>query len=155
MGKLPPEEFACILAGSQVVAIAERWENMSPVFALECMAAGKAIVSGAIGGIPEFIRNGLEGLLVKHDDHAAFGKAIVRLLRDRELARRLGAAAALRVQRLCTRESVRERLLEVYHKALGPSGVPKVPPIGNKKSEETSGLGSESQSVSACEIMMN
>jgi glycosyltransferase involved in cell wall biosynthesis len=117
-GKLSSEEFDRVFAGAHVVAIAEQWENMSPVFALECMAAQKPIVSGAIGGIPEFIRNGEDGLLVQYDDPTSYAEAIIRLLRNRDFARRLSFNAAIHAKSLCDRRSVIERLLKVYGSAL-------------------------------------
>jgi sugar transferase (PEP-CTERM/EpsH1 system associated) len=63
----------------------------------EAMAMEKAVVSTHIGaeGLP--IANGNELLLA--DDPRAFAGAVVSLLQDRALARRLGEAAAMRVRR--------------------------------------------------------
>jgi glycosyltransferase involved in cell wall biosynthesis len=60
---------------------------------LEAAAAERPIVASAVGGIPEIVRDGETGLLVPPRDSAALGSAIVRLLLDGELARRLGAGA--------------------------------------------------------------
>jgi phosphatidylinositol alpha-1,6-mannosyltransferase len=58
---------------------------------LEAGAHGKPVVAGNVGGAVDAVRDGETGLLVDPLDPLAVAEAIVRLLRDRELARRLGA----------------------------------------------------------------
>jgi len=57
---------------------------------LDAMACGRPIVATAAGGIPEVIENGRTGFLVPPRDHAAMANAIVRLLNDAALRRRMG-----------------------------------------------------------------
>ncbi|MDD4857433.1 MAG: glycosyltransferase [Candidatus Krumholzibacteria bacterium] len=65
-----------------------------PVSLLEAMAAGRAIVSTSIGGIPDAISDGRNGLLVPSGDRAALAAALERLVRDPALRAALGRAAA-------------------------------------------------------------
>jgi glycosyltransferase involved in cell wall biosynthesis len=58
---------------------------------LEAMAFGKAVVATRVGGIPEFVRDGQNGILVEADDSDALGAAMTRLLKDPALRARLGA----------------------------------------------------------------
>jgi glycosyltransferase involved in cell wall biosynthesis len=67
------------------------------VSVLEAAAAGRPIVASAVGGIPEIVRDGETGLLVPPRDSDALGEAVLRLLNDRALARRLGDAARTHV----------------------------------------------------------
>ena len=60
------------------------------------MAAGAPVVATAVSGIPEIVRDGVNGLLVAPDDPQALADALVRLHDDRELARRLTDEAARR-----------------------------------------------------------
>ena len=55
---------------------------------------GTPIVATGVGANAELVRHGETGLLTEPGDAAEFGSAMVRLLRDPEFARRLGAAAA-------------------------------------------------------------
>jgi glycosyltransferase involved in cell wall biosynthesis len=43
-----------------------------------------------VSGIPEIVRDGVNGLLVPPDDAEAMADAVLRLSRDRDLARRIG-----------------------------------------------------------------
>lgn len=58
---------------------------------LEAMAAGKPVVATSVGGIPEFVKDGETGLLVKPGDAVALAEAMTKLLRDPDLARRMGS----------------------------------------------------------------
>jgi len=68
----------------------------SPLAMLEYMAAGAPIVATSVGGIPELIEDGTHGLLVASGDAQALCAGIAKLLDDRVLAARLGAAAQAR-----------------------------------------------------------
>lgn len=57
---------------------------------LEAMTFEKAIVATAAGGIPEFVQDGHNGLLVAVDDHRALAEGIEKLIRDQELRQRIG-----------------------------------------------------------------
>ena len=70
-----------------------------PYSILEAMRAGCTIVSTSVGGIPEILRDGVEGLLVPPRDPGALSRAIDRLLSDEDEARRLGRAARERFER--------------------------------------------------------
>jgi phosphatidyl-myo-inositol dimannoside synthase len=63
---------------------------------LEAAAYGRPVLAGNVGGSLDAVLDGETGLLVDPLDTMAVAEAIVRLLRDDELARRLGAAARAR-----------------------------------------------------------
>jgi L-malate glycosyltransferase len=85
---------------------------------LDAMAAGKPIVATSTGGIPEVVADGLNGYLVPPRDHEAMASAIVRLLRDAELRRRLGAAGLTRVREQFSAERMVERTLNEYERLM-------------------------------------
>ena len=64
---------------------------------LDGMACSRAIVATRAGGIPEVVDDGVTGLLVPPRDHAAMAQAIVRLLKDDGLRKRMGEAGLARV----------------------------------------------------------
>jgi glycosyltransferase involved in cell wall biosynthesis len=75
------------------------WENL-PHTLLEALAAGTPVIATAVGGIPEVVRDGENGLLVPPRDVAAAASAIDRLVRDEVLRASLAAAAAPSVEEL-------------------------------------------------------
>jgi glycosyltransferase involved in cell wall biosynthesis len=65
---------------------------------LDAMAMGLAVVGTRAGGIPEAVEHGRTGLLVEPGDAKALAGAIVRLLKDRALRQRMGAAGLAHVR---------------------------------------------------------
>lgn len=65
---------------------------------VEAMALKTAVIASRVGGIPEIIRDGEEGLLVPPGDHSALARAILRLADDPDLRGRLSGAAHARVR---------------------------------------------------------
>jgi glycosyltransferase involved in cell wall biosynthesis len=65
----------------------------TPLSVLEYMQASLPIVATRVGGIPDIVADGSQGVLVEPRDPDALADAIARLLRDRGLAARLGASA--------------------------------------------------------------
>lgn len=86
---------------------------------LEAMAAGKAVIASAVGGIPEAVIDGQTGLLVPSEDAAALAQAIERLITDPELRQRMGAAGRQRVKQCFSATEHARRVEAVYEKLLG------------------------------------
>jgi glycosyltransferase involved in cell wall biosynthesis len=74
-----------------LLLLASRSEG-TPRVVLEALCRGRAVVGARAGGIPDVVRDGETGILVDHDSPASIADALVRLLTDRALAERLGAA---------------------------------------------------------------
>ena len=87
------------------------------------MAAGRAIVATGVGGVPDVIDDGVQGLIVPAHDAAAMGSAMVTLLGNAGLRRRLGEAARIRQGREFTFTAMMTRLEDLYESlASAPRG---------------------------------
>lgn len=95
-------------------------DNM-PNSILEAFACGVPVVSTDVGGVPDIVSDGVNGLLVPASDAAAMGHALLRLLDDRDLAHRLAQAAAVQVQSYAWPQ-VRKQWLSAYRRAAAPAG---------------------------------
>jgi glycosyltransferase involved in cell wall biosynthesis len=100
-----------------VVALAARHEGLSQAL-LEAMALGKAVVATDAGGNPDLIEDGVHGLLAATRNPAALGAALARLLADRALRERLGAAARQRVREEFTIERTLALTDDAYRQAM-------------------------------------
>ena len=83
---------------------------------LEAMACSRPIVATTAGGIPEIVEDEVNGLLVPPRDASALAAAIVRMLPDRALQARLGAAGFARVQARFTVERMVAETAKTYEK---------------------------------------
>jgi glycosyltransferase involved in cell wall biosynthesis len=106
------------LSGLDVAVLCSRSEGMSNAV-LEYMAAGRPIVATAVGGTIELIQDGVTGLLVPPGDFDQLARAIRRLLEDRVLAARLGAAARRRAIERFSREAMVRRFEDFYVSLIG------------------------------------
>jgi glycosyltransferase involved in cell wall biosynthesis len=101
-----------------VFVLPSRVEGL-PVALLEAMALGKPIVATRAGGVPEVLTDGESGLLVDIGDEVALAAAVVTLLKDRDLGRRLGARARQVVQERFSAQTMAQSYLDVYRAVLG------------------------------------
>ncbi len=110
-GPLPQDEAARrLLAATVAVAPypADPFFYFSPLKVVECMAAGLPVVTSDQGDLRRTLDG--TGLVVSPDDDRALCDAVLRLLRDAALRKRLGAAARDRALRLFTWDGVAERV---------------------------------------------
>ncbi|MBS3764670.1 MAG: glycosyltransferase [Planctomycetes bacterium] len=87
-----------LMAEADVFVLPSLYEGMPNVI-MEAMALKKPIVATSVDGVNELLADGKTGFLVPPADSTALAKAIERLLRDEDLACRLGRAAAKGVQK--------------------------------------------------------
>jgi glycosyltransferase involved in cell wall biosynthesis len=80
------------------VLVLPSWPEGLGLVVIEAFARGRGVVATGAGGIPDMVTDGQEGLLIPPADTAALVDALVRVLSDRELAVRLGAAAGRRYE---------------------------------------------------------
>jgi glycosyltransferase involved in cell wall biosynthesis len=91
-------------------------------------AFGKPVVSTAVGGLPEYVQDGETGVIVPPADEVALAEAIVRVLKDGELRRRLGSTARRMVRGECSAGTVADKTLAVYESVLCAVAEPMAKP---------------------------
>ena len=105
-------------ASADLYVLPSHAEGM-PIGLLEAMSFGLACVTTPVGGIPEVITDGQNGLLVPAADARALGEAIGRLVTNAELRTRLGAAARATVEQQFSWQAREGQLREIYHRLIG------------------------------------
>ena len=83
------------------------------------MAAGVPVVASAVGGLPDQVGHGKEGLLAPPGASGVLGDALLRLLRDPAYARSLGEAGLERAASEFSYATMLQRIEAVYRVALG------------------------------------
>jgi glycosyltransferase involved in cell wall biosynthesis len=92
------EDVPEILAGCDVAVLPSKMEGL-PNALLEYLAAGLGTVTTTAGGNAEIVQDGVTGLLVPPENPDLLAAALLRLLRDPDLARRLGHSGREYVRR--------------------------------------------------------
>ena len=87
------------------------------IILIEAMATGSPIVATNIDGYATVVRHGEEGLLVPPRDSKALGEALVGLLKDEPLRRRMGEKGILRSQQFSW-DKIAIRVVDYYHEVL-------------------------------------
>jgi glycosyltransferase involved in cell wall biosynthesis len=123
------EDVRAIMPLFDLVALPSLNEGMGRVL-VEAMAASRPVVASRVGGIPDLVRNGRNGLLVAPGDEAGLAAGIGLLLDDPALAARMGDAGRI-VCREFSLEAMTARLDRLYTDLLSP-GMPEaaIPPPG-------------------------
>lgn len=96
-GRLPADDVRALVAGAVAAAVPSRWYENAPLAVTEALAAGVPAVVTALGGAPELVRDGVDGLVVPPEDPAALAAALTRLVEDPARAAAMGAAGRARV----------------------------------------------------------
>jgi glycosyltransferase involved in cell wall biosynthesis len=109
-------DVAALFANCDLVVLPSYREGLPKVL-LEAAACGRAVVTTDVPGCRDAIQPGTTGLLVPARDATALAAAIKRLITDRELRLRMGAAGRALAEREFAIESVIDAHLSVYREA--------------------------------------
>jgi glycosyltransferase involved in cell wall biosynthesis len=107
------EDIPAILSFTDLGIISSVAEGI-PQFLFQIMAMGKPVIATAVGGIPEIVTSGVNGVLIPPEDPAALAKALVQVLGDPGSARRLGEEGRRLVEQEYTVEKMAEKVYRVY-----------------------------------------
>jgi glycosyltransferase involved in cell wall biosynthesis len=112
-------EVASALDDATVLVLPSRSEGLGRVV-VESFCRGRGVVASRVGGIPDIVEDGVSGMFVAPEDPGALADALVRVLSDRALAERLGAAAHGAVQPwLATPREYARRIRELVDDVTG------------------------------------
>jgi len=114
-GRIDHADMPALYARADIALNPSTVDNM-PNSVLEAFASGVPLVSTDVGGVPDIVSDGVSGLLVPAGDAQAMAAALMRVLGDRELARRLADAGAVQVRAYAWPE-VRGQWLAAYRRA--------------------------------------
>ena len=112
-GHIEETVFRDAYGAADVFVLPSEYEAFGIVL-LEAMACKVLCVGTRVGGVPEVIRDGIDGLLVEYKDARSLARSMIKLLSDVELREKMGEAGRERVRREFTWSSVVDRIEEVY-----------------------------------------
>lgn len=115
LGYTPDEKLPDLYAASDIFVLPALYENF-PFAILEAQSTGLPVVTTKVGGIPELIKDNVNGLLVESGDASQLAEAILVLLRDNELAIELGEHGRKIVKEEFNWTLITSRVIELYRK---------------------------------------
>jgi len=116
-------EDVSALTADLTVAVLPSLREAQGISILEAMARRVPVVASAVGGIPEVITSGVDGLLVPPADPGALAEAIGSLLHDLDLRRRIGEAGYRTVVDRFSIDAQVRRTQALYDEELARAGV--------------------------------
>ena len=93
LGPQPRQAVFELLHAADAALLTSTWENF-PFAVVEALAVGTPVLATNVGGVPEIVEEGRNGLLVPPNDPEAMAAAITRFFGDQRLRERLRAGAA-------------------------------------------------------------
>jgi phenylacetate-CoA ligase len=91
-GHVSAEDLPALYRENDIFVNASNADNF-PAALVEAACSGLPIVTTSAGGIPDMIRDGQTGILVRLNDHVALADAVVKLVEDSDMAQRLAESA--------------------------------------------------------------
>jgi glycosyltransferase involved in cell wall biosynthesis len=116
-GRLAKPELQQLVRGSVASVVPSRWYENQPLTVLESFGAAVPVIATDLGGLPELVRDGVDGLVVAHEQPAALAAAMDALYADPERALKMGAVARERVLADFSTRAHLERLGAAYDAA--------------------------------------
>ena len=98
-GRLDKQALGSLVARSTATVVPSRWHENQPMTILESYAAEVPVVATDLGGMPELVRDGVDGFVVPHDDPSALAAALGHLQGSPKLALQMGVSGRARLQK--------------------------------------------------------
>jgi glycosyltransferase involved in cell wall biosynthesis len=117
-GWLTGEDLADAYRRARVVVVSSHWPEPFGIVGLEAMAHARPTIGSATGGIPEWLEDGVNGVLVAPGSVDQLAAALTALLTDFPRAAEMGARGAERVRTQFTAEQYQAALEPLYDLAI-------------------------------------
>jgi glycosyltransferase involved in cell wall biosynthesis len=114
LGRLPGGEVDRLLASSRAAVVPSEWAENAPMAVLESMALARPVIATRMGGIPEQVRDGVDGVLIDAGDELQLAAALRVLADDPALADRLGKSAYERAATTFSPQAHLDGLVDIY-----------------------------------------
>ncbi len=108
------EKLLQFFNAADIVVCPSVWQEPLGKVVIEALAFEKPVVASNVGGIPEIITNGVNGLLVPPDKPDDLANAIISLLDNKEASSEMGKRGRVTVEKTYSFEAVAKQSLEIY-----------------------------------------
>lgn len=132
-GWIRPEEIGGYYRRATVFCLPSFDEGL-PMAVIEAMSYSLPVVTTPVGGLPDLISDGVDGLFVQPGNVHAIARQLLGLLQDPDRAQRVGRSAALTIERLCNPVQIEQQWLHLYQEVnaewmVRRCGIPESKPL--------------------------
>jgi len=117
LGRVPDDTLRLLYSSCDLFVLPSRLEGLGIVI-LEAMAAGKPVVATNVGGIPELIESGQNGILVEANNEGKLAGAIVKVLSNKSLAQIIGENNMKKARERFSWEVAAQKTERVYNELI-------------------------------------
>lgn len=114
LGRRPLDEVYSMMARAGVVVVPGSWPEPFGRVIIEAFAAGTPVIAANAGGMPELVREGVNGFLFQPGDSTSFLDAVCRIHKDNSLRREMRKSARSEYMSKYTPSANYDRLMEIY-----------------------------------------
>jgi len=111
-------DLSGVMAAADVLVVPSIWQEPAGLVVIEGMASGRPVVATRVGGIPEYIEDGVSGILVAPRSAEQIAAEVIRLLANPALAGQIACAARRSVEQQFNTERWVSETLDVYGVAI-------------------------------------
>lgn len=119
VGFLDEKGLKSLYAQSDIAVVPSILYESFSYTSAQAMVAGLPVIASDNGGIPETVRSGIDGILVKPGDAEALAGAVLKLASDPLLRKAMGQAARESCLQRFGSENVTEKIVQFYEEILG------------------------------------
>ena len=113
-GWLSAEKVNALLSQSRALVFPSVWHEPAGFVSLDAMTNGRAVIASRVGGIPEYVSDEMNGLLVEPNSVSALAQAIDRVAKNWSLAQALGENGRRMAPESFSLQIHIERLMSIY-----------------------------------------
>lgn len=118
LGYVPAEKTMDLVSHASLVVFPSLWYEVAGLSIYEACASGKCVVASRIGGIPEIIQDGINGVLCEPGSAEDLCCKVTALLEDPEKAQEIGKNASIMMQKFHDPASHYAALLQIYERLI-------------------------------------
>lgn len=117
LGRLDSKEMAERMSKCHVFVMPSAIENQSSTL-IEAMIVGTPCVASYVGGIPEYLRHGENGLLYRFEEYEVLADYICKIFADETLAQRLGRNASISMRNIRSNKTFKQQMVSIYEQIM-------------------------------------
>ena len=119
LGFLNKEQVKEKIAYSRFIVVPSIWYENCPYSVMEALAIGKPVIGSDMGGIPELVKDKINGLIFRHNDIQELEEKMKLLFENKGLVEEYGKNAKKIAQKEYSRDKYYDKIIKIYEDVLG------------------------------------